>query len=173
MNKKILVIVALLTFSMLLSPLVFAKPEKGQKVPITIHLTTVSNIPVSDKITGNVIHRVADVLYDIAIDVDGVPTYTGTLVVTRNVLIMPREGGAKLILRDDNVMTINGIDGTFEGQSVIVIEGYDLSAIPPYERGKNHNLLQGTGDLEGQTINSGHHWVPAGPITWYGYWLKP
>ena len=176
LNRKILgICVVLLAVAMLATP-VLAAPTNGQKVPITIHFANQQTTYTSEEITGNVIHRTADVTYDIAIDVDGVPTYTGTASALRNILIVPREVGVDLVLQDDYVFMIDDEEGTFEGSALILLKGYiapTQTTPPDYERGKAHALLQGTGGFEGQTINAGHHWVPFGAISWSGYLLKP
>ena len=173
MNKKIFGITIVIMFAALLVTPVLAAP-KGQKVPITIHFSNQVQTLTDEKITGNVIHRVADVTYDIAIDVDGVLNYyTGTAVALRNILVVPREVGVDLVIKDDYVFMIDG--GTFEGSAVIVLKGYiapTATSPPDYERGKAHALLQGPDAFDGQTINAGHHWLPFGPITWTGYLLK-
>ena len=164
--------VVLLAIAMLATP-VMAAPTQGQKIPITIYFSNQVAVLVEEQITGNVIHRVMDVTYDIAVDVDGVPTYTGTAVAARDALLVPRGLGVfDLVLNDDYVMEFDGFEGTFEGKATVVLNDY-APAVPTYEAGKAHALLQGTGVFEGQTINAGHHWIPFGPITWSGYLLKP
>ena len=140
-------------------------------MPVTIYFSNQVQELTAEEFTGGVIHRAADVTYDIEIDIDGGATYAGTAVALRNILVVPREFGVDLVIRDDYVMTIEG-KGTFEGSAVIVLKGYiapTATSLPDYERGKAHALLHGTGDFEGQTINAGHHWLPFGPITWWGY----
>ena len=175
MKKKIFVMFFAVVVTALLVMPTFAVPSKGNKVPVTIYFTSTGTVKTSEIITGNVIHRTVDVGYDITIDVNGVPTYTGTAVGFRNALVIPREVGVDLILKDDYVFTIDGQDGTFEGQAVIVIKNYVFpteSSPPYYVRAKTHALLQGTEDFEGQTMNVGHHWVPFGPVVWTGYLLE-
>jgi len=172
MNKTIFGITIVIMFAAMLVAPVCAVPPEDKKVPIIIHFSNQVGPILEEKITGNVIHRFLDVEYDIAIDVADVPTYTGKAYASRKVLIIPREVGVDLVIQDDYVFEIDGEEGTFEGSAVIVLKGYlapTATSPPDYERGKAHALLQGTDAFDGQTINAGHHWIPFGPITWWGY----
>ena len=172
MKRELMGLTLAIGFLVILAAPVMAAPTDGQKVPVTIYFSNQVATNIVDTTTGNVVHRVADITYDISVDVDGVPTYTGTAIAERNVLMIPRGAGVfDMILSDDYIMSFDGQDGTFEGQAVIVLKDY-APATPTYEAGKAHALLQGTGVFDGQTINAGHHWVPFGPITWNGYLLK-
>jgi hypothetical protein len=141
-------------------------------VPIAIHFSNEVATPGGPpKIVGNVMFLVATLTSDITIDIDGTPTYTGTVDVTREVLLVLKDGGGDMLVKDYNVFNIDGEEGTFVGQSVLRMKAYDFIS-GTSERAKNHVLLQGTGVFKGQTINAGHNWVPPGPVTWTGYWLK-
>jgi hypothetical protein len=171
-KRKILLIAALFLIVAMLATPAMAAPTNGQKVPITIHFSNQVATNIVDVTTGDVLHRSAEITYDIAVDIDGVPTYTGVAVAERDALFIPRGVGVfDLVLNDDYIMTFDGQEGTFEGHAMILLKDYAM-AVPTYEAGKGHALLQGTGVFEGQTINAGHHWLAFAPITWYGYWLK-
>ena len=171
MKKKIVSLLLVLFILTLIITPVLAGPENGQKEPIAIYFSNEAVTPdyPRTKIVGNVMFLYATLTYDITIDIVGTSTsYTGTVDVMREVLMVLKEGGSYALVKDDNVFNIDGQDGTFVGQSVLRIK--DFMTIN--ELGKTHALLKGTEVFEGQTINAGHDWAPSEDVTWTGYWLK-
>ncbi len=142
--------------------------------PIIVHFSNAVSKIIYEKIKDNgKIFRITEVTYDITIDVNGVPTYTGTADAKRKVLITPQDVGVGLVIWDKYVFNIDG--GTFRGKALIIIEGYiaPTESTPPfYDRAKASAFLRGTGAFRGQTIKAGHDWIEFGPITWWGF-LKP
>lgn len=169
MKKKILATMFVLVIAALMIAPVLAAPT-NQKVPITIYWTAGPTTPEPGypKLTGIVTHGHATLTWTVSIEVDGVPTYTGTAFTHRYVISVPQKEGRIVKFKEVYEMEINEATGGFVGSSLILMDGL----YGPSPRAKAHGLLQGYGDFEGQTINAGHHWTPMGPPTWWGYLLK-
>jgi hypothetical protein len=172
MKKKICgIMIVVLAVVMFATP-IYARPEKGQKVPITINWEELSTIAEDPIRTGLVVHRNALINWSVSIDVNGtVAAWTGfsnnTIRKTTNV---PGPDGRLLVLQETYDIKITGYTGGFKGSSVIMLDGYPNFATM---RARAHGLLRGYGDFAGQTINAGHKWAPIGPPIWNGYLLKP
>lgn len=173
MKKKILAITTLLVITVVLTTPVFAVPTAGQKVAVTItwsKWTVVTQDPITTP--GGIVQNRIEGTWDVEIAIDGGPTYTGTSDTIRYLTVVPKEGGADLVLKEIYDISIDSESGGFEGSGLIIIKVW-IPPAGPYEKAKAHGLLHGTGSFEGQTINAGHSWVPPGPIQWMGYLLKP
>ena len=168
-SKVLVIAVAFLAVAILATPVLAAPTNK--KVPITIYWTQMgppTPEPGFPKDTGIVRHGHATLTWGVEIEIDGVPTYTGTAFTHRYVVNVPQKDGNKISFREVYEMEINEADGGFVGSALILMDG--IYGDSP--KAKAHGLLQGYGDFEGQTINAGHHWVPMGPPMWEGYLLK-
>jgi hypothetical protein len=173
MNKKILgIAVVLLAMAILATP-VIADPTKGQKVPATLRFGDSSPAPGTSKTAGNTMHGQMTVIWQIEIDIDGVPTYTGTAVAERYSVNVAVEGKmTNIVFKEVYTIEIDDADGGFVGSVRILMRMFP--GMPPTILGKAHVLLVGYGDFEGQTLNVGHHWSAfSGGIAWDGYLLKP
>lgn len=168
MNKKILMVaVALMAVVMLATP-VFADPTQGQKAAITINWTRTNRITVDEWWSSDLVrHRHMHVWWDVELIIDGGPPLPGTGYTERDAVRVTQKDGFNNVLHDYYVLTFDG--GGFEGNALIMVQNQGT----PDFRGRAHGLFMGTGDFEGQTINAGHGWVPAGPPVWTGYLLKP
>lgn len=172
MNKKVLgIAVVLLAVAMLATP-VMADPTKGQKVPATLRFGDSSTEPGTAKPAGNTMHGQTTVTWEIAIDIDGVPTHTGTAFAERYSVQVAVEGKmTNIILKEVYTIEINEEDGGFVGSVQILMRIFP--GMPPSIFGKAHALLVGYGAFEGQTLNVGHPWDSFSGIAWDGYLLKP
>jgi hypothetical protein len=175
MNKKISgIFVSLVCLVMLTIP-AFASPTQGQKAAITLTWTNLNSVTIEVKISGNVVHRYLHVTWDVELAIDGGPTLYGTSSGKREMLVVPQKDGRRLVVVDYCELSFPEEEGGFEGNALIMMEGFSLGPPQIWERSKGHGLLQGTGAFEGQTINAGRHWHPFGEsqTIWTGYLLKP
>ena len=173
MNKKILVVTITLLFGVMMVTPVMADPTKGQKVPATLSFGDSSTEPGTANSAGNTMHGQMTVIWEIAIDIDGVPTYTGTAFAERYSVNVAVEGKmTNIVFKEVYDIEIDDADGGFVGSVRILMRIFP--GMPPTILGKAHVLLVGYGDFEGQTLNVGHHWGAfGGGIAWDGYLLKP
>ena len=171
MNKKILGVFASLVFVAMIVTPVLAKPTQGQKVAITLTWTRTLRIQDPPVFTGVVMHRHVYIEWSVVLEIEDGPTLTGTGTSIRDNVRMPQKDGDTVVIRDVTELWFPDQQGGFEGRGVIMIDG--LTSPGVWEQAKAHELLQGTGEFEGQTLNAGHHWEePSGAIVWTGYWLK-
>ncbi len=148
---------------------VIANPADGQKVPVEIKWKPTGSTLLDRLDSDGLSHRWIRTTWNVELYIDGSLTpITGTAVTERLVLW----AFSKLqmaIYNEDYVLSFPTLGGGFEGNAHLVLKDY-VSATD-YQM-KVHGLFQGTGDLEGQTINAGLDWGPPN-YTWQGYLLKP
>lgn len=175
MNEKVLGITIVFLIAAIMATPVFADPTQGQKASINLTWTNMSTVNIEVKISGNVVHRHQHITWDIELAIDGGPTLYGTAFVDRDMLIVRQKDGRRLVTVDYCELSFPDEEGGFEGNALIMLEGFSSGPPPIWERSKGHGLFQGTGALEGQTINAGRHWHPFGEsqTIWTGYLLKP
>ena len=177
MNKKIFGIIIVVLAAVLFATPVYARPEKGQKVPIVMHWTQDNYIPVVTKVSPNgaISHTTALANWSVSFDVDGVVgAWTGWSNNTEREVFLRQEEpgvwpGADMLYHEKYDFKIDGYTGGFKGSSLISMK--DLFTADFMSKG--HGLLIGYGDFEGQTINAGHKWMAPTEIVWTGYLLKP
>ncbi|HLN44394.1 MAG TPA: hypothetical protein VK209_01665 [Candidatus Sulfotelmatobacter sp.] len=178
MKKTILmIIVASIALAMSATPLigmVIADPAQGQKVPITLiwTQTQLTTIERNDTASG-VSHRHIHVWYNIQLTIDNTATLSGTAFAERDNVVRPPQDGflyGDRVLRDYYVLSFPSEGGGFEGNAILQLTDY--TSLTVYNA-MTHGLFHGTGAFEGQTINAGRDWGPAGQTaTWTGYLLK-
>ena len=173
MNKKIAGIAVVLLAAVMLATPVLAAPPQEKKVPITLTWTITSQVLIEMRITNGVVHRHVHVNWDVELVIDGGPPVTATAFTERNLLIVPQKDGGNLVIRDYYVIDIPGEEGGFEGNALILLDGFIAGTPNTWEASKAHGLFKGTGAFEGQTINAGRHWGPQISPTWTGYLLNP
>jgi hypothetical protein len=177
MNKKVLgVFVSLLAVAMLATP-VKAEPTQGQKVAVTLSFVGVTGPPeiVDTMDSGPVSHRLVHTTWVVVLEIENGPTFSGTAFDERTIVIVPQKDGTKQITKSHYEFSFPSEGGGFEGNTLLILDGFTGPPPPLWEKGKAYSLFQGTGAFEGQTLNFRHTWSPyvAGPIVWDGYLLKP
>lgn len=175
MNKKILgIAVALMAVAMLATP-VMAKPTKGNKVAVTLIFTSRTSKTVVDEwVSGGVTHRLLINTWNVRLEIDGGPTFEGTAIDERKIVAVTQKNEVDQICRSYYELSFPDEGGGFEGNSLLIQDGFTGAPPPLWDKTKIHYLLRGTGAFEGQTINVGKTWTPFGGILGAsGYLLKP
>jgi hypothetical protein len=107
------------------------------------------------------------------LEIDDGPTYTGTVIDERKIVAVTQKNEVDQICRSYYEHSFPG--GGFEGNSLLIIDGFTGSPPPLWDKTKIHYLLKGTRAFEGQTLNVGRTWTPfGGPLGASGFLLvKP
>ena len=174
MNKKILCIfVSLLAVALLATP-VYASPTKGNKVAVTLTFSNRVGEVIDEWVSGRVTHRLQINTWDVMLEIEGGPTYLGTAIDERKIAEVMQNNEVDRICRSYYELSFPSAGGGFEGNSLLIIDGFTGSPPPLWDKTKVHYLFKGTGAFEGQTLNVGKTWTPfGGPLGAGGYLLKP
>jgi hypothetical protein len=159
--------------AMLATP-VLASPTKGNKVAVT--LTFANRIPnvIDEWDSGGVTHTLVINTWKVILEIEGGPTYTGTAIDERKIVAVTQKNEVDQICRSYYELSFPSAGGGFEGNSLLIIDGFTGPPPPMWDKTKIHYLFRGTGAFEGQTLNVGETWTPfGGPLGASGYLLKP
>jgi hypothetical protein len=173
MKKEILGIFMCLFFASLLIISVYASPTKGNKVAVTLTFSNRSPDVIDEWVSGGVTHSLIINTWDVTLEIDDGPTYSGTAIDERKIVAVTQKNEVDQICRSYYEHSFPG--GGFEGNSLLIIDGFTGSPPPLWDKTKIHYLLKGTRAFEGQTLNVGKTWTPfGGPLGASGFLLvKP
>ena len=180
MNKKILGIAVVLMAVAMLVPPVMAKPTQGRKTAVALRFIF-PHIQVNELdewYSGPVYHRLWESIdwnVELTINPDGPnPTILpGTCYALRKaVQVFPNgKDTGKVILEDYYEFDFPDQNGGFEGNGLVMLDGFDPTKTPPYTDVHLVGFLfHGTGEFEGQTLNVGRQ--RGTPLGITGYWLN-